>query len=89
MEKKYEKDPNDIGAFWKYTSKKGLKYYSGKIMLGGIEHKIVLFKNKGYEEEGKKPYFKALLSKEYNDDNKKPTAIEEDTATQDIEEIPF
>gem|GEM_PF-6218643 len=87
--KKYEKNPFDVGAFWKNVSKKGLKYYSGVIMLGGQEYKLTLFKCKAYKEGGNIPYFNAILQDPDYKDNKRPIPEKEESKEIDVEEIPF
>jgi len=88
--KKYEKNPFDVGAFWKNVSKKGLKYYSGVIMLGGQEYKLTLFKCKAYKEGGNIPYFNAILQDPDYKDNKRPIPEKEETGADiNVEEIPF
>ena len=89
--KKYKKNPNDIGAFWKNVSKSGLKYYSGKITLDGKEYGITLFKCKAYKEGSKIPYFNAILQDPNWKDNKRPIPEKEEVSQDDIdvEEIPF
>jgi len=88
--KEYKKNPNDIGAFWKNMSDKGLKYYAGKVTLGGIEYKISLFKVKAYKDGGKIPYFNAVLQDPNYKKNKdsKPIPVKE-SEDIDVEEIPF
>ena len=88
--KKYEKNPFDVGAFWKNVSKKGLKYYSGVIMLGGQEYKLTLFKCKAYKEGGNIPYFNAILQDPDYKDNKRSIPEKEETGADiNVEEIPF
>ena len=91
--KKYKKKPNDVGAFWKNLSDKGLKYYSGKITLDGKEYGITLFKVKAYQKGGKIPYFNAVLQdpnyKKNQDSRPAPDKEEVSNDDIDVEEIPF
>jgi len=87
--KNTKKTQFDVGAFWKNVSKKGLKYYSGVIMLGGQEYKLTLFKCKAYKEGGNIPYFNAILQDPDYKDNKRPIPEKEESKEIDVEEIPF
>lgn len=40
-----------LGALWLKTSKNGQAFFSGSIMINGVEKKIVCFKNT-YKEDG-------------------------------------
>lgn len=44
-------DKHKIGAAWVKTSKKGDKFFSGQVEIGGQKIKFVMFKN-GFKEEG-------------------------------------
>jgi uncharacterized protein (DUF736 family) len=44
---------NKIGAAWVKTSKKGDKFFSGQVEIGGVKTQFVMFKN-SYKEEGTK-----------------------------------
>lgn len=51
-----------LGALWVYKSKGGNEYYSGKIMIGGVQTFIILLKNNYYKEGGDQPFFNILIS---------------------------
>ena len=44
---------NKMGAAWVKTSKKGDKFFSGQIEIGGVKTQFVMFKN-SYKKEGSK-----------------------------------
>lgn len=87
--KNYKKNPNAVGAFWKNISKKGLKYYHGKLTLDGKEYGITLFKCKVYKDGSKIPYFNAVLQDPNWKETKRPAPEKEEGAGIDVEEIPF
>jgi len=91
-QKKYEKNPLEIGSFWKNKSKKGLEYFSGSVMLNGQEYKLTLFKCKAHKEGGTIPYFNVLLQDpNYKKDQEtKPAAPEKEKEDEvNVEDIPF
>ena len=71
---------NNIGALWLKESKKGNKFMSGVVELGGEKYNIVVFKNT-YKEKENHPDYRIFESK--------PRA-EQPAAGDDLQEgIPF
>jgi len=91
--KTYEKNPFEIGLFWKHISKKGNEYFSGQVMLGGQEYKLTLFKCKGYKEGGNPniPYYNVLLQDPNYKKNQESKPVEQEKTEDEVnvEEIPF
>lgn len=68
-----------IGGFYSRTSKKGLDYLNGYILIEGVKHNIVAFKNKTKFDETT-PDYAIFISQPMGE---KPVAVASDT------EIPF
>lgn len=68
----------DIGALWKREGA-SQKYLTGKVVLDGVEKKIVVFSNK-HKTKDSQPDFRIYLSKEMdsNSSEKKQVSENED-----------
>lgn len=60
----YEKDPNEIGALWEKSGRKGA-YMTGTLDIDGTKHQVVLFKN-GNKKSEKSPDWRVLKSQPRN-----------------------
>lgn len=56
--------PKDIGAVWVKTSKNGNKFISMSIVIDGVTHKLVGFKNNYKVEGSNQPDYRIFPSDE-------------------------
>jgi uncharacterized protein (DUF736 family) len=91
-----DKSNGKLGALWLKTSKEGMKYMTGTIMVNGVTTKITVFKNK-YKTEVKHPEYVIMQAKEYKpkpnlasyEANKYPPSQEELDNEQIGDDVPF
>lgn len=68
----FEKDPDEIGALWTKSGRKG-DYFTGSIEMNGEKHAIVIFPN-GNKRSDKSPDFRILKAKRREDAPASPIA---------------
>lgn len=63
-----------IGALWLKTSRKGNKFLSGEVTVGGSKVSLVVFKNEHKKEGEKTPDYRIFLGtpREPADDDRTP-----------------
>lgn len=85
----FEKDPNDIGALWIKTGRKG-EYMTGTITINGEVIKIVAFPNTRKANE-KHPDWRLLKSVPKEDVQPVPTRTPHDAKAPQLtdDDIPF
>jgi uncharacterized protein (DUF736 family) len=75
---------NKIGGLWLNTSQKGVKYFAGSIKVGGVDQKIIIFKNTQKQEGEKYP--------DYNIYEQEPKQGKKEQPKQEsppVDEVPF
>lgn len=77
-----------IGALWLKEGKKGGKYMSGKITIGGEEIRLTVFKNR-YKDTDNKPDY--IINQNIDDKESQPpvNTRQPETSSDAFSDIPF